>query len=170
MLSSLLPFRGHAFLGLTALALSLFFATALPAEAPKSEQALTLGEETPELSIQVGEAQGWRVEVPPGTAVLVTVDQRSVHLVLAAQGPPGIAPLLSEAGNSRWGPAVLLLEAAGPYRIEVRSEETAAWLGRYTIRAEALPAPPAESARREAFALMSRAAQEATPDTPDSRK
>jgi CHAT domain-containing protein len=170
MLSRPLPFRGRAFLGLAALVLSLSFAAALPAEAPKSELTLTLGEETPERSIQVGEAQGWRLEVPPGTAVLVAVDQHSVHLVLAAQGPPGVAPLLSEAGNSRWGPAVLLLEAAGPYRIEVRSEETSAWPGRYTIRTEALPAPPAESARREAFALMSRAAQEATPDTPDSRK
>src|SRR3982751_368317 len=164
MLPSPLPFRGRAFLGLAALALSLFLAAALPAEAPRSEQTLTLGEETREQPIKAGEAHSWRVEVPPGTSVLVTIDQRSIGLVAEVRGSEGRSPGVIGAGNYDWGPVVLLLETAGDYRIEVRPRNKSAWPGRYTMRAEAVPS---EGDRHNALALMSRAGSEAALGTPD---
>jgi CHAT domain-containing protein len=164
MLSSPLPFRGRALLGLAVLALPLFFATALPAEAPKPEQTLTLGQESQEQPIKAGEAHPWRVTVPPGTSVLVTVDQRSISLVSEVRGPGNG---VFGASNDLWGPVVLLLETAGEHRIEVRPRDKAPWPGRYTMRAEAVPS---SGPRHDALALMSRAGREVARDTPESRK
>lgn len=159
-----MPFRGRAFLGLAVPALSLFFATALPAEAPRPEQTLTLGQETQEQQIKAGEAHPWRLTVAPGTSVLVTVDQRSIGLVAEVRGPENG---VFGADNDRWGPVVLLLETPGDYRIAVRPREKGSWPGRYTLRAETVPAT---DLRREALALMSRAGREVARDTPESGK
>jgi CHAT domain-containing protein/Flp pilus assembly protein TadD len=167
MLPRPLPFRGRAFLGLAALVLSLCLAVALSAEAPKSEQILTLGEETKEQPIKAGEAHPWRLVVPPGTSVLVTIDQRSIGLLAEVRGPGDGKPVVFGAGNDRWGPVVLLLETAGQHRITVRPREKGSWPGRYTLRAEAVPST---DVRHEALALMSRAGREAGRDTPESRK
>ncbi len=167
MLSSPLSFRGRAFLGLAALALSVFLAAALPAEAPKSEQTLTLDQETPEQPVKAGEAHPWRIEVAPGTSVLVKIDQRSIGLVAELRIPGSKSPMVFGSGDDRWGPVVLLLETAGDYRIEVRPRDKAPWPGRYTIRAEAVPSA---GAKHDALTLMSRAGREALPDTPESRK
>ncbi|MEA2604450.1 MAG: hypothetical protein QOF89_5442 [Acidobacteriota bacterium] len=137
----------------------------MQAEAPKSEETLPLGEAR-ERPITVGEAHAWRVTVEPGTNLLVTVDQHSIDLVLEARGE-GREPIAVHAGD-RWGLEVLLLETAGEVRIEVRPRQKSAWPGRYTIRTEALST--GESARRDALALLSRAGQEALPDTPDSNR
>jgi len=104
--------------------------------------------------------------VAPGASVLVTIDQRSIGLVAEVRGPGDRAPIVTGAGNDRWGPVVLLLDTAGDYRIEVRPREKA-WPGRYTMRAEAVPST---GARHDALALMSRAGRESVPDTPESRK
>ncbi len=167
MFSSPLSFRGRAVLGLAALALPLLLAAALPAEVRRPDETLTLGEETQEQPIKAEEAHPWRVEVPPGTSVLVTVDQRSIGLVAEVREPGGGKPVVFGAGNDRWGPVVLLLEASGDYRIEVRPRDKAPWPGRYTIRAEAVPSA---GAKHDALTLMSRAGREAVPDTPESRK
>lgn len=166
MLSSPLPYRGRAFLGLAALALSLFLGAALPAEAPRSEQTLTLGQETQEQPIKAGEAHPWRLTVAPGTSVLVTIDQRSIGLVAEVRGIGSKKSMVFGAGNDRWGPVVLLLDMAGDYRIEVRPRDPWAWPGRYTMRTEAVPST---GTRHDALALMSRAGREAVPDTPESR-
>jgi CHAT domain-containing protein/tetratricopeptide (TPR) repeat protein len=165
MLSSPMSFRGRAFLGLAALALPLFLAAALPAEPPRSEQTLTLGQETPEQPIKAGEAHPWRLTVPPGTSVLVTVDQRSIGLVAEVRGAGDGKPVVFGTGNYSWGPVVLLLETAGEHSIEVRPRNKSAWPGRYTMRAEAVPS---EGAKHDALALMSRAGREVAPGDPDS--
>jgi CHAT domain-containing protein/tetratricopeptide (TPR) repeat protein len=164
MLPRPLPFRGRAFLGLAALALPLFLATPLPAE---PEQTLTLGQETQEQKIKAGEAHPWRVAVPPGTSVLVTIDQRSIGLVAEVRGVGSKKPVVFGAGNDRWGPVVLLLDTAGDYKITVRPRDKGSWPGRYMMRAEAVPSA---GARHDALALMSRAGQKAVSDTPDFRK
>lgn len=167
MLPSPLSSWGRAFLGLAALALSLFFATALPAEAPRPEQTLTLGQETQEQPIKAGEAHVWRTGVAPGTSVLVTIDQRSIGLVAEVRGPGGGKPVAFGAANDRWGPVVLLLDTAGDYKIEVRPRDKAPWPGRYTMRAEAVPS---SGTQHDALALMSRAGRDVGLDTPESRK
>jgi CHAT domain-containing protein/tetratricopeptide (TPR) repeat protein len=156
--------RGRGLLGLAILVLSI--PAAVQAEAPRPEETLPLGEAR-ERPIAAGEAHAWRVAVPPGTSLLVTVEQHSIGLVLEARGAEGGEPIAAHAGD-RWGPEVLLLETAGEVRIAVRPKEKSAWPGSYTLRAEALPA--GKSARRDALALMSRAGREALPDTPDSRR
>ncbi|HEY2294936.1 MAG TPA: CHAT domain-containing protein [Thermoanaerobaculia bacterium] len=163
MLPRPLSFRGRTFLGLAVPALSLFLATALPAEAPRSEQTLTLGQETQEQKIKAGEAHPWRVEVAPGSSVLVTIDQRSIGLVAEVRRTGGVFG----AGNDRWGPVVLLLDTAGDYKIEVRPRDRGPWSGRYTMHAEAVPS---KGLRHDALALMSRAGREIVPDNPESRK
>jgi CHAT domain-containing protein len=153
---------GRGLCGLAVLA--LFLPAALPAGAPKPEESLPLGEAR-ERPIAEGEAHAWRIAVPPGTSLLVTIEQHSIALILEAQGAQGGAPIAVHEGD-RWGPEVLLLEVAGEYRLAVRPRDASAWPGRYTIRAEALPA----GARRDALALMSQAGREALPATPDARK
>src|SRR5947209_7044165 len=163
----LLP--GRSLCGLAALALSILLAAlAGPAQAqtPRPEETLSLGE-TRERPIKAGEAQAWRIVVPPEKSVLVTVDQHSIALVMEARGPEGREPVAVHAGD-RWGPEVLLLETPGEFRIEIRPRDKSVWPGRYTIRTEVLP--PGESAKRDALALMSRAGRESVPDTPESRR
>jgi hypothetical protein len=135
----------------------------------KPEEALQLGE-VRKRPIAAGETHAWRVEVPPGTSLLVTVDQHSIDLVVEAQRPAGGEPIAVHGGNDRWGPEVLLLEAAGEHRIVVRPWDASTWPGSYTIRTEAFPAPPVADAKRDALALMSRAGREALPDTPEARR
>jgi CHAT domain-containing protein/tetratricopeptide (TPR) repeat protein len=166
MPTKLLSVRCRGLVGFAVLALPLLLAGPTQAEAPKPAEPLPLGE-TRERAITAGEVHAWRVEVAPGTNLLVTVDQHSIELVVAARWPGGREPIAVHAGD-RWGPEVLLLETAGEIRIEVRPRQKSAWPGRYTIRTEALPA--GTSARRNALALMSRASQEALPDTPDSNR
>src|ERR1700681_816484 len=112
------PVRGRGLCGLAAAALSLLLAGSLRAEAPKPEETLPLGE-VRERQIRADEAHVWKVTVAQGTALLVTVDQQSIALVLEAKGPEGREPIAVHAGD-RWGPEVLLLEPGGEFRIEVR--------------------------------------------------
>ena len=154
-------------LGLAVLLLTVFPAAGTQEPSSKPEETLPPGE-VRERPIAAGEAHAWRVEVPAGTALLVTVEQHSIDLVVEARRRAGGEPVAVDGGNDRWGPEILLLEAAGAYRIEVRTREKSAWPGRYTIQVEVLPA--ADTARRDALALMSRAGQEALPDDPDSNR
>jgi CHAT domain-containing protein/tetratricopeptide (TPR) repeat protein len=162
--------QGRGFLRVAALALSFLCVAAVHAAAPSPEETLPLGE-VRERSIAAGETHGWRVRVEPRTAVAVVIDQQSIDLGLKAWPLAGGKPVAVQAGNDRWGPEVLLLETPGGYRVEIRPERGAGWTGRYALRSEPFPARPAESSRREALALMSRAGQEAVADdTVESRK
>ncbi|HEX3555082.1 MAG TPA: CHAT domain-containing tetratricopeptide repeat protein [Thermoanaerobaculia bacterium] len=170
MLFRLLSVRGRSLCGLAALVLSILpaaLAAPTPAEAPRPAETLTLGKETQEHPIKAGEAHAWQVGVAPGTAVLVTIDQHSIGLVAEVRRPGVAAPVVFGAGNDNWGPVVLLLEAAGEHRIEVRPRDKAPWPGRYTMRAEAVPSA---GARHDALALMSLAGREAVPGIPKFRK
>ena len=162
-----LSFRGRALLGLAAPILSILLAAPARAEVPAPAEILPPGESR-ERPIAAGETHFWRVVVAPGTNLLVTVEQQSIDLVVEARGPESRKPIMVDGGNDRWGPEVLLLENASEVRIEIRPRDKSVWPGRYTLRTESLPA--AGDARRDAFALMSRAGQEALPDTPEASR
>jgi CHAT domain-containing protein/Tfp pilus assembly protein PilF len=158
---------GRGLWGLAVALLSLLLSAAAQAAAPPPEETVPLGESR-ERPIAAGEAQAWRVTVPPDTTVLVTVDQHSIDLVVEARRSGGKEPLAVTASRDRWGSEVLLLDSPGETRIEVRSRDKSAWPGRYTLRVEALP--ERQGARRDTLALMSRAGRETLPDTPDSQR
>jgi CHAT domain-containing protein/tetratricopeptide (TPR) repeat protein len=159
--------------GLVVLVLSSCLLTARAAEPPRAEEPLAPGDTARERSIAAGEIHAYRVTVEPRASLLVTVEQKSIGLVLAIQGPGGGPPLRVGAGNDLWGPVVALLDEAGSYRIEVRPREMSAWPGRYAIRVETLPKTeptPEDRARRRALDLMSRAGREAFDPTPEARQ
>ncbi|HEV7785890.1 MAG TPA: tetratricopeptide repeat protein, partial [Thermoanaerobaculia bacterium] len=158
--------RGRGLCGLAAFILSILLAAALQAEAPRPEETLPLGE-IRERQIKADEVHAWRITVAPGTALLVTVDQHSIALMVEARGPEGREPIAVHAGE-RWGPEVLLLETAGEFRIEVRPQDKSVWPGKYTIRTETLL--EGKSDKRDALTLMSRAGQETVLDTLESRR
>src|SRR4051812_21333696 len=102
MASRLLSVRRREFCGLAALAVSLLLAPALRAEVPKPDEILPLGE-VRERSIAAGETQAWRVTVAPGMTALVTVEQRSIALVVEAR-PAADRNLVAATGSGdRWG-------------------------------------------------------------------
>jgi CHAT domain-containing protein/tetratricopeptide (TPR) repeat protein len=159
------PARGLC--GLAVALLALLLSAAAQAAAPPPEETVPLGESR-ERPIAAGETQAWRVVVPPGQALLVTVELHGIDLGMEARRSEGGERIVVHGGHDRWGPEVLLLDTPGEYRIEVRPMEKSAWPGRYTIRTEVLPAAPVANARRDALALMSQAGREAAPDTPEA--
>jgi len=99
--------------------------------------------------------------------VLITVEQRSVDVVVEVRGPAE-GPFTVEAGSYRWGTETLLLESTGMHRIEVRPRERSIWPGQYTVQVSELP--PGEEETRRALAVMSRAGRQAFEDTADAQR
>jgi len=128
-----------------------------------AEETLVPGQ-TRECSIVGGAAHVYRAQVTD-LPLLVTVEQKGINLVVEAQGPAD--RLAANSGNFWWSSEVLVLESPGEHRIEVRPREPSAGAGCYTIRVETLPVAP-DGRRHLAFALMSRAGQEAFAGTPDA--
>lgn len=122
-----------------------------------------------ERAITAQEAHVYRVEVAE-SPLLVTVEQRSVNLVVEARRADE-APVTVDSGLNRWGTEVLLLEPAGTYRIEIRPRDRSEGQGRYAVRSETQPASAAEGAERRAgLAAMSRAGREAFAGTPEAQR
>ncbi|HYU34396.1 MAG TPA: CHAT domain-containing tetratricopeptide repeat protein [Thermoanaerobaculia bacterium] len=142
---------------------SVLLLAATASSAQSAEQTLVPGQAR-ECSIAGGAAHVYRTQVTD-LPLLVTVDQKGINLTAEAQGPAD--RLAGDTGEVRWGPEVLLLESPGEYRIEVRPRETSAGPGCYTIQVQTLPVSP-DGRRDLAFALLSRAGQEAFARTPDA--
>ena len=141
----------------------------VPSRTQESEGELLVPGPPLERPMAAGEKHFYRVEVKDDP-VLVTVDQRSIDLVLEVHGPAGEELRVGGTGG-RWGPEIVLLEGAGERRVEVRPMKKGVWPGRYAIAVEALSDLSTDgSARRQAFSLMSRAAQEAFPETREGRQ
>jgi CHAT domain-containing protein/tetratricopeptide (TPR) repeat protein len=164
-----LSFLGCGLCGLAVAVLSFLLAAPALAAVPQPEETLPL-EEARERPIAAGEVHPWRVMVAPGTALLVTVELHDIDLGLEARRAGDGERIAVHGGHDRWGPEVLLLEAPGEYRLEIHPWGNSMWPGRYTLQAQALPARPVESARRDALALMSRAGQEGRPETPEASR
>jgi CHAT domain-containing protein/tetratricopeptide (TPR) repeat protein len=116
---------------------------------------LALGE-VRESPITAGEVQAWRVTVADAP-LLLFVEQRGIDLIVEDRPAAGGEPVAVDAPNHRWGPEILLLEAPGEHRIEVRCGQSAVPPGRYALRLERVDDPR----RRAAAAAMTRAGREA---------
>jgi len=152
-------------LALALLAALLPGAPAAPAADPPGE-ALPPGE-VRERPIAAGETHVYRVEVTDAPR-LVSVEQRGIDLVVEARREATPGALASDAPNGRWGPEIMLLQAPGSYRIEVRPGAPSVPPGRYAIRVEALPAT-VEEQRIAALQATSRAIQ-LPAGTPEARR
>lgn len=104
-----------------------------------------------------GESHSYRIDAPPGSHLLLTADQRGIDVEIHALRPDGTT-LIAVDGVVE-GPETLLLPAAGPLEIRVRSPNPGVAPGDYILRLEALPdSTLAERGRIAAERLMTEAA------------
>jgi CHAT domain-containing protein/tetratricopeptide (TPR) repeat protein len=129
--------------------------------------------ETSERELGGGEAQTFRVAVPPGQPLLITAEQRGLDVVLAVQDPSG-KPLgtmdsaIEREGTETW---LIAAGAGGPHRIGVRPAKAFAPRGRYRIGVEVLAsAAPEDLWRVEAERLMTAAGLLFTQSTVDAQQ
>ncbi|HEV7668918.1 MAG TPA: CHAT domain-containing protein [Thermoanaerobaculia bacterium] len=145
------------FRGLALGAVALCAGAAAPEESAAPRELRT--GEAIERRLAGGEAHAYRVEVPPGARLLVTVEQRGIDIAVEAVrgGETSLAvdgPLDSE------GPESLLLppEMAGAVEIRVLSPSPGAAPGNYAIRLEEIgEESEAERGRLEAERLLTEA-------------
>jgi len=104
-----------------------------------------------------GEGHAFRVTVA-GAPLLVAVEQRGIDLVVVDRPVAGGGePVEVDAPNRRFGPELLVVEAAGEHLVEVRSRDAAAAPGRFELRLELLAGEGPDGARRRtAAAAMTR--------------
>jgi CHAT domain-containing protein/Tfp pilus assembly protein PilF len=114
-----------------------------------------------------GESHSFSIEAIPGARLLITAEQRGIDLVIDVLRPDGTA-LLAVDGIVD-GPETLLLpaEAVGPFEIRVRSPNSGAAPGDYTLRLEELAASTPRE-RIEAERLMTEGAARFLEGTADS--
>ena len=140
--------------GLACLAVVL---PAAPGAAPSPEPALlhlSPGADV-ERALAAGEVQAFAADLAAGEPCLVAAEQRGIDLVLEVRRADGASLAAVDGPLDRWGTEVLLLhpEAAGSYRIEVRSEQQGVGSGSYSLRLEPVPvATPAERERAAGLA------------------
>jgi len=96
-----------------------------------------------ERELKGGEVHQYQVEMEAGQFLNAIVDQRGIDVMVLVFAPKGQKVFEVDSPNGANGPepVYLLAEAAGPYRLEIRSLEPAAPAGKYEIRIEAPRAP-----------------------------
>ena len=97
-----------------------------------------------------GVVHSYRLTLAAGQLLRVVVDQRGVDVVVTLFAPDGkkLAEVDSPNGTQGPEPFALVTEAAGDYRLEVRSLEKTAAAGRYEAKIEELRAATAEDRER----------------------
>jgi tetratricopeptide (TPR) repeat protein len=105
-----------------------------------------------ERTLAGGESQSYRLALAAGQFCHIVVDQRGIDVVVALYGPDGGMIIEVDSPNDLNGPepVSLLAEAAGAYRLEVRSREKNAAAGRYEVRIEELRAATPQDKSRVA--------------------
>ncbi len=117
-------------------------ATLLLAVSPSFAQST---QEQPELAavsreIKNGETHSYRKRLESGQFLNAVVVQEDIDLVTAIFAPDGKQITESDSPNGNWGsePILLVAQAAGEYRVEVRAPGKSARTGRYKIEMLAL--------------------------------
>src|SRR5262245_30693643 len=104
-----------------------------------------------------GESHSYRITMTSDQYLQVVADQRGIDVVVALFAPDGRKMIEMDSPNGTTGQEVVsaIVEAAGAYRIEVRSLEKTAQTGRYEIKVEELRAATAEDKHRVAAERIS---------------
>jgi CHAT domain-containing protein/tetratricopeptide (TPR) repeat protein len=126
-----------------------------------------------ERQITGGEAHSYQVTVKAGQYLHVVVEQLGIDLGVKLFAPDGKQLAFSDSPNGKQGPepVSMIAEVAGSYRIEVRSLQSAAPLGRYQVKIEDLRTPtPADKDRVAAERAFMEAQQLRSQATAASRR
>ncbi|MBO0861764.1 MAG: CHAT domain-containing protein [Chloracidobacterium sp.] len=153
-----------------------------PAQAPASErdaaqsaqESISLEPSKPvEREVSGGQSpHSYKIAMIAGQYLHIVVEQRGIDVAVALFAPDGkkIGEVDSEQATVGAEAISAIGEAAGAYRIEVRSAEKTAQTGRYEIRIEELREATAEDKYRVAAERVSREAERLQSGTLEARK
>src|SRR5215510_12870765 len=142
-----------------------------PVQATASErsQAQSFQESSPlelsrpiERELSGGESHFYKITMSSGQYLHIVVRQRGIDVVVILFAPDGKKISEADSEHSIEGSEIVsaIAEAAGAYRIEVRSPEKTAKAGRYEIKVEELRAATAEDKYRVAGEVIFREAEQ----------
>lgn len=104
-----------------------------------------------ERELSGGQSRSYRIAIASGQYLHVIVDQRGIDVVAALYNPSGTKLTEVDSSNGTKGPEPLswIAETTGVYRLEVRSIEKDAKLGKYEVKIETLR----QATSRESYRL-----------------
>jgi CHAT domain-containing protein/tetratricopeptide (TPR) repeat protein len=119
-----------------------------------------------------GQSHSYQMALASGQYVKLLVNQRGIDVVVALFAPDGRKVNEVDSPNGTTGPETIsaIAEIAGTYRVEVRSLEQIAKIGRYEIDIEALRAATAEDKYRVEAGSVFRDAEELRFGTVEARR
>ncbi|MBA2750208.1 MAG: tetratricopeptide repeat protein, partial [Tatlockia sp.] len=132
---------------------------------------LTLGKPI-ERNLAGNEAHSYKIVLAANQYLHIVVEQRGIDVVVALFAPDGkkIAEVDSPNGTQGEEPISIVAEAAGSYRLEVRSPDAKVEAGRYNVKIEELRASDnRDKPRISALILSNEAALIASQDAAESR-
>jgi CHAT domain-containing protein/Tfp pilus assembly protein PilF len=141
-----------------------------PAQAPVSERGVTLSAQESislepgkpvERELSGGQSHFYKITVTSGQYLRITVSQKGIDTLVALFTPDGKKIDEVDGERAAVGSETIsaIAEAAGAYRIEVRSSEKTAQTGRYEIKVEELREATAEYKYRVAAEALYREAE-----------
>jgi CHAT domain-containing protein/Tfp pilus assembly protein PilF len=152
-----------------------------PAQAPASErgaaqssqESISLEPGKPvERELSGGQSHSYMITMISGQYLRIVVEQRGIDVAVALFKPDGknISEADSEKATVGSETISAIAEAAGAYRIEVRSPEKTAKTGRYEIKVEELREATAEDKHRVAAESVFREAKQLQNGTLEAKK
>jgi CHAT domain-containing protein/tetratricopeptide (TPR) repeat protein len=89
-----------------------------------------------ERELKGGESHAYSISLAAGQFLHALVEQKGIDVEVVLSGPDGRQLSVADSPNDLWGPEpiTLVAEAAGVYRVSVRSRNAKAAPGRYEIR------------------------------------
>jgi CHAT domain-containing protein len=120
-----------------------------------------------ERELSAGESQVFQIDLIPGRAWRVAVEQRGIDVVLSVSAPDGKPVTAVDSPLDRQGPETVLIEPSTPgsYRLEVRAHEPAVPPARYEIRIEEV-----DRQRLDAERAVTRAGERYLEGTAEARR
>jgi CHAT domain-containing protein len=141
--------------------------------APGAQESISLEPGKPiERELSGGQSHFYRIAVTSGQYLRITVSQRGIDVVVAMFTPDGkkIGEVDGEQATMGSETISVIAEAAGVYRIEVRSAEKTAQTGRYEVKVEELREPTAEDKYRVAAEAVIREAGQPLNGTVEAKR
>jgi CHAT domain-containing protein/Tfp pilus assembly protein PilF len=124
-----------------------------------------------ERELKAAEMHAYIVKLPSGQYLYIVVEQKGIDVVASLFGPDGQKLTEVDSPNGTQGPEPIsiIAEVAGDYRLEVRSLEEKAEIGRYEVNVKELRAATQKDRERiaalKAVAEASRFAAQATAES-----
>ena len=93
-----------------------------------------------ESELKGGQTHSYRIDLVAGDYLYAVAEQIGIDVAVLLFAPDGKQLSVTDSPNDRWGtePILALATLSGPYRVDVRGPASAAAVGRYEIRVNAL--------------------------------